>query len=407
MRGALPPSAAGGLPRGVLKTGEGQGVARGPDGAGGGAGVSLADQLFNAETLGDLAGEYGRLPGFDAARFHAEAVAGLEGRGLLERLDWIATCVEAHLPRDFPAMAAALEAAMPAPLDPGRSDGDFGRFIHAVPGILAVRHGLEAHRERALDLLHAATRRFSMEFYIRPFLNRWPEETLARLDLWAEDENYHVRRLVSEGTRPRLPWAANITVDPMVALRFLDRLHADPTRYVTRSVANHLNDLSRVAPDTVVARLRAWAASGRQQPGEMGWITRHALRTAVKRGEAGALALLGYRPEAEVSVALNLAAARVAIGDALVFDVMLEAAEDCRALVDYRLRFARPGGKTAEKVFKLKAVALRAGERAALRKRHVLRGNATTFTLHPGPHAVVVQVNGVDRAEAAFDLLPG
>ncbi|MFZ5963806.1 hypothetical protein ACOXXX_12700 [Thalassococcus sp. BH17M4-6] len=380
-------------------------MARGPDGKGGGAGFSLSDQLFNADSLGDLARDYARLPGFDADRFQAEALGGLAGRGLLERLDWIATCVEAQLPREFPAMADALEAAMPPELDPDLRDDDFGRFIHAVPGILAVRHGLEAHRERALDLLHAATKRFSMEFYIRPFLNRWPEETLARLDAWAGDDNYHVRRLVSEGTRPRLPWATGITLDPLVPLRFLDRLHADPTRYVTRSVANHMNDISKIAPDVVVDRLRGWAATGRQERREMDWITRHALRTAVKRGEAGALELLGYRRDATLAVSLRLESGEVPIGGALVFEVVLEAAEASRALVDYRLRLARPKGKEAEKVFKLKAVALGAGERVVLRKRHVLKADATTFTYHPGAHAVIAQVNGVDRAEAAFEVV--
>ncbi|MDU8910578.1 hypothetical protein [Aestuariicoccus sp. MJ-SS9] len=378
-------------------------MARGPDGQGGGAGASLADQLFNAGTLADLAGEFAVLPGFDAERFHAEAVAGLAGRGLLERLDWIADCAEAQLPARFPAMAEALEAALPPPLDPGLTDDDFGRFIHAVPGILAVRHGLEDHRERALDLIYAATQRFSMEFYIRPFLNRWPDQTLARLDLWAEDGNYHVRRLVSEGTRPRLPWARNIALDPLVPLRFLDRLHGDPTRYVTRSVANHLNDISKIAPGVVVDRLRDWQSVGAQEPREMGWITRHALRTAIKRGAPEALALLGY--ERGVATArLEVLTPEVAIGGTLRFRVTLTAARDAPVLVDYRMIFARPGGRRAEKVFKLKAGKVRAGQPLVLEKAHRLKGDATTFTLHPGAHGIVVQVNGEDLAEAQFDL---
>lgn len=377
-------------------------MARGPDGKGGGAGFSLADQLFNADSLGELAAEYAVLSGFDPGRFLGDAVPGLAGRGLLERLDWIADCLEPQLPRDFPAMARALEAAMPPPLDPALSDDDFGRFIHAVPGILAVRHGLEHHRERALDLLHAATQRFSMEYYIRPFLNRWPEETLARLDKWCGDENYHVRRLVSEGTRPRLPWARNIDLDPAVPWRFLDRLHADPTRYVTRSVANHVNDLSKVMPEEVVARLARWRQAGGQTPDEMGWITRHALRTAVKRGERGALDLLGYRAGA-VRARLELPGA-VRIGEALAFAVELEAEEALPVLVDYRLRFARPSG-SAEKVFKLKTGEVAPGGALRLEKRHRMKGDATTFRLHPGPHAVVVQVNGVDVAEGAFELI--
>ncbi|WP_323769106.1 hypothetical protein [Antarctobacter sp.] len=379
-------------------------MARGPDGQGGGAGFSLADQLFNASTLRDLAQDYAAVPGFDTARFHADAFARLEGRGLLQRLDWIADCVAAQLPVDFPAMAEALEAALPDPLDPSLKDDDFGRFIHAVPGILAVRHGLEEHRDRALDLIYEATKRFSMEFYIRPFLNRWPDQTLARLDDWVRDDNYHVRRLVSEGTRPRLPWAANITLDPAVPLRFLDVLHSDPTRYVTRSVANHMNDLSKVMPDRVVDRLRDWQRQERQDPRELDWITRHALRTAVKRGEPGALDLLGYRP-GHVTARIEALPKALRIGEALEFAVVLEGDEALPVLVDYRLRFVRPKG-TAEKVFKLKTGKVVPGNPLRLTKRHVLKGNATTYTLHPGRHGVIVQVNGQDVAEAAFDLLP-
>jgi len=380
-------------------------VARGPDGKGQAQGVLLKDELFNAGSIADLAAEFSVLPGFDAQRFKAEALAGLRSRGLMQRMEWLATCLEAQLPQRFPAMAEALEAAMPPILDPTLTDDDFGRFIHAVPGILAVRHGLEDHRDRALDLLEAATQRFSMEFYIRPFLNRWPEATLARLEHWVEHDNYHVRRLVSEGTRPRLPWAKNISLDPCVPLRFLDALHADPTRFVTRSVANHLNDLTRAAPDMVVARLRGWSAEGRQAPRELDWITRHALRTAVKRGEPGALTLLGYAQDREISVRLSLSPDPVAVGEAVQVSVTLEAADDLPVLVDYRLRFHRPNGRGGEKVFELKTARLRAGVPVTLSKRHKLKGRASTFTLHPGPHRVVVQVNGQDRAEDVFELL--
>lgn len=375
-------------------------MARGPDGKGGGAGFSLADQLFNADSVADLAAGFAAVPGFDAERLVDTVVPGLAERGLLERLDWIADGLEAQLPARFPAMAETLETALPPELDPSLRDDDFGRFIHAVFGVLTVRHGMD-DPERALDLLHAATRRFSMEFYIRPFLNQWPDLTLARLRDWQHDPNYHVRRLVSEGTRPRLPWARNITLDPRVPLEFLDTLHGDEARFVTRSVANHMNDLSKVMPEEVVARLRRWHGEARQEPREMDWLTRHALRTAVKRGEAAALDLLGYRGGA-VRARLVIETPDVTIGEALRFAVHLDADTPTPVMVDYRLRFARPSGP-AEKVFKLKAAKVGA-KGLRLDKRHVLKGDATTYRLFPGQHGVVVQVNGLDVAEGTFDL---
>ena len=370
------------------------------------ANFSLTDQLFNAQSLGDLADQYAAaLPGFARDRFHAAALGGVAERSLLDCLDWFADCLEPWLAPDFPTMADQLEAAMPPPLDPSLRDDDFGRFIHAVPGVLAVRHGLEAHRDRALDLLHAATQRFSMEFYIRPFLNRWPDETLARLRVWARDDNYHVRRLVSEGTRPRLPWARKVEVAPARVLPLLDLLQADPTRFVTRSVANHLNDVAKSDADAVLDRLAHWEAEGTQGAGERAWMRRHALRTLVKDGHAGAMEMLGYAPDAPVAVRVRVATPQVALGAALEFAVTLEAGEALPVLVDYRIRFARPGGRSGEKVFKLKVGQVRAGTPLVLRKVHKLKADATTFDLHPGAHGLVVQVNGVDRAEASFEIV--
>lgn len=370
-------------------------------------GFSLKDQLFNAGSLGDLAAEYSAaLPIFDQTDFMAQVMPGLAGRELLARLDWIADCVEKYLSPDFNEMANQLEAAMPPRLDPALGDNDFGRFIHAVPGILAARRGLENHRERALDLLHAATQRFSMEFYIRPFLNRWPDQTLARLQVWGRDDNYHVRRLVTEGTRPKLPWAKAITLAPLDALPLLDHLHADPTRYVTRSVANHLNDIAKIDADAVVQQLGKWRKSGQQHRKELDWMTRHALRTLVKQGHPGALEMLGFHADAPVKLAeLGVANPQVRIGQALEFSVILKAQENVPVLVDYLIRFHRPNGANRQKVYKLKQGKIPAMGQLCLTKRHVLKGDASTFTLHPGPHSIAVQVNGRILGEVPFAVL--
>lgn len=376
-------------------------MARGPDTSGFGAGASLADHLFNADSLADLAGEFAVLPGFDADRFVSECLPGLPERALMARLDWIADHIDAQLPQDFVAKAEALEAAMPPPLDPTLRDDDFGRFIHAVPGILAVRHGRDMP-ERALDLLYQATQRFSMEYYIRPFFLWHPDKTLKRLHIWKGDANYHVRRLVSEGMRPKLPWAQALPADPAVTLPLLRSLHGDGARFVTRSVANHLNDLSKTHPAAVLEELRAWQKLGQQSPKELDWMTRHALRTAVKRGERGALDLLGYHA-GDIQAQLALPES-VEIGAALELSVTLVSPEDRPVMIDYRLAFQRPGGRS-EKVFKLKTGTLRAGKPQNFAKRHKLKGDATTFRLHPGVHRVTVQVNGQDVASGEVTFL--
>ena len=366
---------------------------------------SLKDHLFNADTVGQLAAEFAAgVPDFDAARFSEQALAGFGERELMARMEWMADCLEEQLADDFERLADQLEAALPERLDPSKTDDDFGHFIHGVHGILAARHGLVAHRVRAMAVLYAATQRFSMEFYIRHFLNRWPEDTLADLTSWADDDNYHVRRLVSEGTRPRLPWAQNVGLVPEQTLPLLDMLHADRARFVTRSVANHLNDLSKRVPDAVLARLAQWEVEAQQSAKELDWMKRHALRTLIKQGHAGAMAALGYAAEVPVEAQIALADHSVAIGDALAFEITLTSDIAMPVLVDYRIEFARPSGKLAEKVFKLKVGQLKAGVPLVLKKSHKFKGGMTTFALHAGAHAITVQVNGRDVARADFAL---
>lgn len=367
---------------------------------------SLKDHLFNPETVGQLAGEYaGAIADFDPEKFTATTLQGFANRELMERLDWIADCLEPFLASDFPTMADQLQRALPPPLDPDLTDDDFGHFIHAVPGILAVRHGLEDHRERALDLLHEATKCFSMEYYIRPFLNRWPDETLARLRLWTEDSNYHVRRLVSEGTRPRLPWAKAVQLTPDQTLPLLENLHADPTRYVTRSVCNHLNDLTKNHADLVLQTLQTWRERAEQTSDELNWMHRHALRTLIKQGHAQALLALGYRNDIDIDVELTLGDEPVQIGTALKFAAELRSATPVPVLVDYVIWFVKADGTQAPKTFKLKTAELGPDGSLKLAKTHKLKADATTFRLYPGRHMLGLQVNGRIVARAEFDLL--
>lgn len=368
---------------------------------------SLKDHLFNAQSLGDLAREYeAGVAGFSAQTFLDEVLPKLPALELMARIEAMADGIEAQLAPDFSTMADQIEAAMVPPLDASLSDDDFGRFIHSVPGVLAVRHGLEPDPTRALDLLYQATQRFSMEFYIRAFLNRWPEETMTRMAAWAGDTNYHVRRLVSEGTRPKLPWARAITLDPMAPLPLLERLHADPTRFVTRSVANHLNDIAKIAPDTVVETLTRWRDLGQQDAKELEWMTRHALRTLIKQGHAGALALLGYTRDVPVHLAsLTVQEPEVPRGAALEFAFELTADRRSPVLVDYVISFAKADGRLSPKTFKLKQGVASPNKPFVAKKTHKFKWDATTFKLFPGAHRLAIQVNGVIKGTVDFTLL--
>ena len=219
-------------------------------------GFSLADQLFNRDSVGRLAAALADADrDFDPARFRRRVLKPFAQLALKQRIDHIVDMLGQQLPDDYQRALEILYAALPPPLDPTLGDDDFGDFIWVTPGEYVARHGCRADRLQAsLDFLCEATQRFSSEAAIRPFLRDFPGATMDFVHECAQHENYHVRRLASEGIRPRLPWALRVELPVADVLAVLDRLHADPTRYVTRSVANNLNDLTRYDAGAVVAR---------------------------------------------------------------------------------------------------------------------------------------------------------
>jgi 3-methyladenine DNA glycosylase AlkC len=370
------------------------------------AGFSLKDRLFNAGKIRHLAGLFGTADaGFDAIAFEARVMARLPELELKRRIDWIAECLDAHLPHSLPEAAPVLLAALPPPLDPALTDDDFGDFIFAPLGAYVVLRGLRDHAELSLDLIEELTQRFSMEWAIRPFLNRWPDLVLARMSGWAHHPNYHVRRLVSEGTRPRLPWGMAVELAMTRPLDLLDVLQGDATRYVTRSVANHLNDITKKDPDLAMDRLCAWRLTGVQTRAEIDWMTRHALRGLIKSGHPRAMKMLGFDPAADIELLAFDVPGRVAIGGVLRLAATLRAPRGAAALVDFVLWRNRADGRQSPRVFKLKQLDLPPGRAVDLRKAHRLKGDATTFRLHPGPHRVELMVNGRVLGAAGFDLV--
>ena len=308
---------------------------------------SLKDQLFNTEKTRYLAELFaGADQAFDARVFEGQVMSRLPELELKERMVWIAECLQEAVPGDLTQVAPMILHALPPPLDPGKSDHDFGDFIFAPLGDWVVSVGLD-YPDLALDVFEELTQRFSMEWAIRPFLNHHPDLVMGRMRDWCGHPSYHVRRLVSEGTRPRLPWGQAVGLELSDPLLLLDWLHGDRTRYVTRSVANHLNDITRKDPDLVLDRLQDWRNAGQQH--ELEWMTAHALRGLVKSGHPGAMKALGYDPDAEVSVDIRVNR-EARIGDALDFSANLDGAANQPILVDYIIHFQRLGGKISPKV---------------------------------------------------------
>ena len=221
----------------------------------------------------------------------------------------------------------------------------------------------------------------------------------------AQDENYHVRRLASEGSRPKLPWSQKLVIDYHQPIPILELLFADPTRYVTRSVANHLNDISKVDPALVIETLARWNESGQQTAAEMAFITKHGLRSQIKQGNTQALALLGFGVKPDITIThFSTSTPVVRVGTAFEFSLELRANKPQNLLVDYLMTFASDGQKLSQKVFKLKQLELKAGEVVQLKKRHPMR-LMTTRRLILGEHQITLKINGQPYDSLNFKLV--
>ncbi len=343
-------------------------------------------------------------PGFDTDGFVREGLAGFEALELLPRARHLADVLHRHLPQDFQQAGAVLLASFGPPAAAPMNQG-MAPFLYLPYSVYIGRHGL-GHFELSMRLQHALTQRFTAEFCIRPFLETQPAATLARLAEWTRDRSEQVRRLVSEGTRPRLPWARRLRDfqrDPSPVVELLERLKDDPSLYVRRSVANNLNDIGKDHPALLFSIARRWLVDA---PAPRRWIVGHALRSAVKQGAPEALQILGFGEQARVELrAATVQPARVGIGERVEigFGLHNTGRHGQSLLVDLRVWYVKANGLARPKVFKLRALELAAGETVRLSKSLSL-AQMTTRVHHPGEHAVEALVNGRPLALGHFLL---
>jgi 3-methyladenine DNA glycosylase AlkC len=350
---------------------------------------------------------------FDARAFVAQASHDLDSLEMKARAMQIADALVAHLPQQFAAAASVVEAAL-APTtagadlqvmsSPGAQAAGLSGWVMWPFGEWVARQGMQ-HPERALQTLHALTQRHTAEWAIRPFIVQHPQLVYATLARWCSDKSVHVRRLVSEGSRPRLPWGLQLKpliADPSPTLPLLRALQDDPSDYVRRSVANHLNDIAKDHPQRVVD----WVAQ--HLPGasaERQALLRHASRTLVKDGHPQLLQLWGVGGTWQGKATLKLAPKQLAVGGALALQLRLQSSDiqPQQLLVDYAVHHVKADGSTTPKVFKGWKLKLDAGVTVDLAKSHSLKP-ITTRRYYAGRHSVEVLINGQSAATAHFDL---
>lgn len=354
-------------------------------------------------------------PCFPRERFLRLAGDGLEALELKARMSQVADALAECLPADFAAAAKVVERVVAArSADQGSGLGTWE--LWPVNDWVAMA-GLD-DPGLALQLLADLTPLSSAEFAVRPFIDQDPDGTLARLRNWLDSPDEHVRRLVSEGTRPRLPWAPRLAVArnrPDFAVELLDGLLDDPSEYVRRSVANHLNDICRCDRDLGLEVARRWGRGAAlaetddpEAAARIGGVLVRGLRSLVKAGDPEALALLGHDPSAEIHVeAFEVAPERVHIGDHAVLRAVITSREEAPqdVVLDYAIGFPRADGGIGRRVFKWRTVRLEPGATVELTRRHRM-AEVTIRTTRPGTHPVELQVNGRVAARGRFELVP-
>lgn len=346
--------------------------------------------LINAEVVKKMGSVFHKAyQPFNEKRFQKNA-SKLTDFELKGRVQLLTECLRQELPGNFKEDVTILAKVLSEQKLTGFQLWPISEYIS--------KYGTD-HFDESLDLMYELTSQFTSEFAIRPFLQKDPDYILAKLQTWLDDENVHIRRWISEGTRPLLPWGAKIQsfVQSPATIHLLEALKYDEELYVRKSVANHLNDISKHHPDLVIKTLKEWIKqSPEKHKDKIDWIKKHALRTLIKKGHAQALGLMGVSNKLQVKPSgLKLKKEKLKLGDTLEFQFILESTSSKAqtVIIDYGIGFIKSNGSLSIKIFKLKMIELAPKESVIITKKHSLK-KITTMTFYPGEHELAIQVNG-------------
>ncbi|MDN8594781.1 MULTISPECIES: hypothetical protein [unclassified Corynebacterium] len=357
--------------------------------------------FFNADTARMLGEQLG-IDGDEYAAWVAQRVDDLE---IKDRVGVFARGLRDRLPADYGEAVAAIVDKLGPELAEG--EGYFNHAFHLWPVSRYIEdYGLD-DPSLSLDAIEALTRAFTGEWAVRPYLTHYPALTMERVEEWSRSTSHNVRRLSTEGIRPRLPWAPvhrPFLDDSAPIIPVLDRLYADTSLYVRTSVANNLNDIARTHPLLAVATAERWLAETPSP--EVTWVAERGLRGLIRQGDPAALATVGFAATDNIQLVSAAFPPRVAVGEKseLTARVVNASDEPRDILVDYRVHFLKKNGTHRPTTFRLGRLTLAPGEERDLVKRHSFAVTSTR-TLYPGTHAVSVVVNGVESEPISFELV--
>jgi 3-methyladenine DNA glycosylase AlkC len=344
-----------------------------------------------------IKGEY---PAFQVSEFNklSSELAPLE---LKARVMLITDNLRKYLPQNYASALRIIDLILKQEKLKGFALWPFSEFIS--------KFGTE-HLDQSMGAMVKLTKLFTSEFAIRPFLLKDHQSVLEHMIKLAMSKNHHVRRFVSEGTRPILPWGGNIPAfikDPLLTMNLLDSLKYDDELYVRKSVANHLNDHAKNHPKLVTDTLKKWEQNcPPEHLDKILWIKRHALRILIKKGNVDALKLMGVTGAAKIKLnSFKITKKVYKRGEQLTmnFEVKSSGIKKQKLIIDYAIDFLKSNGKYGRKIYKLKSLDLGPTEVLKIQKNHSLKP-ITTMKYYSGKHFLILQVNGQEIKKVPWEL---
>lgn len=334
-------------------------------------------------------------PRFDDAGFYHSVTFNLNSLELKQRMKRTAEAFRVFLPSDYRTAVGVLSE-----IAPKIENGLVGMVVPEFVGM----YGLEEY-DFSMMALKELTQYSSSEFAVREFIRHDFHRTISIMTDWANDENPHVRRLASEGSRPRLPWSFRIPKliqDPSPVRPILERLNSENHPYVRKSVANHLNDISKDNTRWMLDLVSSWDMAD----SNTAWIVKHASRTLIKEGHPDSFALFGFEKKPDVSIDdIKVDQPVITLGQPQTFSFSLSSNKktEQKLRLDYVVHYVKNNGDKRPKVFKLKELTLKPGDVQTITKKHRFE-NFTTRKHYPGIHDIEIKANGFTLAKKSFEL---
>jgi len=334
-----------------------------------------------------------------------------ERKEFKQRCCFITTVLKNYLPADYKdAIAKILEL-----LDHLKDVFDFSKVDDTTFGLsleygwvldnFVEQYGLDDY-ETSIKAIEKITQFTSCEFAVRPFIIKYPKEMMKQMLVWSKHEHWGVRRLSSEGCRPRLPWAMalpKLKENPAPIIPILENLKNDVSRFVRLSVANNLNDIAKDNPETVINLVKKWQGKSEN----INWVIKHGSRTLLKQGNAEVLEIFGFGAAKSITIKdFKISTPKVKIGESLEFGfkLMNNSLEKAKIRLEYGIYYQKANKTLSKKVCKISEKEYEKKSATEITRKHSFRV-VTTRVLHSGLHQVSIIINGKEIEKYDFELI--